>query len=57
MAQNKNTDAAYVNDFQTPVNVCDYMVSLLPGGVRSVLEPTPGTGNLVKSLNGGGCIM
>jgi len=28
------------------------MVGLLPAGVVSVLEPTPGAGNLVRSLNG-----
>lgn len=33
-------------DFQTPHNVCEYMVSLLPEHVISVLEPTPGEGNL-----------
>ena len=37
--------------FQTPMYVCDYMVSLLPKHVTSVLEPTPGEGNLVRSLN------
>ena len=36
--------------FQTPSEVCLYMVSLLPTGVQTVLEPTPGQGNLVKSL-------
>lgn len=36
--------------FQTPPSVCRYMVSLLPNGIRSVLEPTPGLGNLVSAL-------
>ena len=39
-----------IMDFQTPPNVCDYMVSLLPAGVETVLEPTPGIGNLVRAL-------
>lgn len=39
-------------DFQTPLPVCVYMVDLLPPGVVSVLEPTPGKGNIVKSLKG-----
>ena len=38
-------------DFQTHPVVCQYMVSLLPAGVSSVLEPTPGEGNLVRALN------
>lgn len=50
MAQDKAKDIAYVNDFQTPVPVAKYMVSLLPEGVRTVLEPTPGQGNIVKAL-------
>jgi len=43
---------AGTNDFQTPSWLCEYMVSLIPEGVKSVLEPTPGTGNLVKALVG-----
>lgn len=39
-------------NFQTPLWVCAIMVSLIPAGVRSVLEPTPGQGNLVAALNG-----
>lgn len=37
-------------EFQTPELVCGYMVSLLPSGIRKVLEPTPGEGNLVRGL-------
>lgn len=40
----------YTTGFQTPVNVCDYMVSLLSQNVKTVLEPTPGIGNIVNSL-------
>src|ERR1700694_5879712 len=50
MPQDKTKDLAYVNDFQTPVNVCEYMVDLLPASVKTVLEPTPGIGNLVRKL-------
>lgn len=39
----------YVN-FQTPKWCCDYMVSLIPYDCNTVLEPTPGAGNLVKSI-------
>lgn len=41
-------------DFQTRPDVCDYMVSLLPEGVATVLEPTPGEGNLVSALRSAG---
>lgn len=37
-------------DFQTRPDVCQYMVSLLPDRVKTVLEPTPGIGNLVLEL-------
>jgi len=37
-------------DFQTPDWVCKYMVSLLSDKVVTVLEPTPGEGNLVCAL-------
>lgn len=39
-------------DYQTPIEVCRYMVSLIPIGVQTVLEPTPGEGNILKCLNG-----
>lgn len=45
--QDKAKDLAYVNDFQTPDNVADYMASLIPDHCHSVLEPTPGMGSLV----------
>jgi type I restriction-modification system DNA methylase subunit len=37
-------------NFQTPVEVCEYMVELIPEWVVSVLEPTPGLGNIVNAL-------
>ena len=37
--------------FQTPPNICNYMVNMLPDGIQTVLEPTPGEGNLVKALS------
>jgi len=40
------------SDFQTPPEVCKYMVSLIPAGAKTILEPTPGIGNLVAQLNG-----
>lgn len=39
----------YIN-FQTRSDVCQYMVSLLPANIKTVLEPTPGKGNLISSL-------
>lgn len=46
----KNNHAQYKSDFQTPKNICDYMISLLPYGIKEVLEPTPGEGNIVTCL-------
>lgn len=37
--------------FQTPIEVCKYMVSLIPDGCSTVLEPTPGRGNIVSCLD------
>ena len=42
----------YKNDFQTPPEIAKYMVSLLPEGVQTVLEPTPGCGHIVRELKG-----
>lgn len=44
-------------DFQTPKGICEYMVTLLPYGVKKVLEPTPGIGNLVQTLEEHGYIV
>jgi|GEM_PF-848468 len=49
-ALKKKTAAELINDFQTPEDVCRYMVSLLPNHVKTVLEPTKGNGNLVAAL-------
>jgi len=41
-------------EFQTPVWVCDIMsqmISELITSPQTILEPTPGAGNLVKSIN------
>lgn len=40
------------SEFQTPIELCKHMVSLIPYGVITVLEPTPGDGNLVRELSG-----
>jgi type I restriction-modification system DNA methylase subunit len=37
-------------DFQTPAWVCNYMAGLVPLSAQTILEPTPGKGNLVNSL-------
>ena len=46
------TAEKYRTDFQTPELVAKYMVSLLPKSCRTVLEPTPGVGNIVSALIG-----
>lgn len=51
----KNDADKYATDFQTKPEVCDYMVSLLKGyEVKNVFEPTPGIGNIVRSLEKNG---
>lgn len=37
-------------DFQTKPYICDYMSKLVPSICKEILEPTPGEGNLVHSL-------
>lgn len=46
--QNKFED--WGDNFQTPENVCEYMAEFLIGNSGLILEPTPGKGKLVKSL-------
>lgn len=45
-----NNAKNYIADFQTPPEIAEYMASLVPDGCISVLEPTPGIGNLVRAL-------
>lgn len=40
------------SDFQTPKEVCEFMCSLIPADTVSILEPTPGEGNIVSILTG-----
>lgn len=39
-------------DFQTPDHVAQYMCGLIPPGTKTILEPTPGEGNILKHLSG-----
>lgn len=45
------TDRDYRAEFQTPPDVCKYMASLVPAGTVTVLEPSPGIGNIVRELS------
>lgn len=38
------------NNFQTPRWVCKIMINLIDGEPETILEPTPGEGNLVSAL-------
>jgi hypothetical protein len=38
------------SDFQTPYKVCSYMVDMIPTNSKTILEPTPGQGNLLNSI-------
>ena len=46
-----------MENFQTPTEICDYMASFLPDDAGIILEPTPGIGNLVKSLKNKGMVV
>lgn len=37
-------------NFQTPIKVAEYMVNMIPENAISILEPTPGKGNIVEIL-------
>lgn len=37
-------------NFQTPVDICEYMVDMVPANAVTILEPTPGLGNIVNAL-------
>jgi type I restriction-modification system DNA methylase subunit len=37
-------------DFQTPTHIAKFMVGMIPIGARTILEPTPGEGNILKLL-------
>ena len=39
-----------MDGFQTPLLVCEYMKSFIPVKTKTILEPTPGRGNLVSVL-------
>lgn len=45
-----------MNDFQTPVLTCKYMISLLPETATRILEPTKGIGNLQSEVEATGRI-
>lgn len=48
----KNDADLYSEDFQTPISVCKYMVRLIPDGVKTILEPSAGAGNILSQLAG-----
>lgn len=48
--KNEKTFKDWGDNFQTPLNICNYMASFLPNNVGLILEPTAGKGNLVKAL-------
>src|ERR1700743_1450013 len=44
----------FTRHYQTPPDVCRYMASLIPPYCQTILEPTPGIGNLVKAISDNG---
>ena len=49
-----NDAVKYVNVFQTPTYICDFMASMVPSDVGTILEPTVGQGNIKASLENKG---
>lgn len=49
---NNEVAVLFSSDFQTPINVGKYMSSMIKRGAKTILEPTPGIGNLVAALDG-----
>jgi len=46
-----NSDGIDYENFQSPPKICEYMASRVPkDSMLTVLEPTPGKGNLVEAL-------
>lgn len=37
-------------NYQTPPVVCEYMADMVPQSTQTILEPTPGIGNIVNAL-------
>lgn len=47
-----------INDnFQTPPIVAQYMASMLPNNCGTILEPTPGIGNLIEAARHNGNVI
>ena len=40
--------------YQTPESICRYMADMIPAGSKTILEPTPGIGNLVRAIESKG---
>lgn len=40
--------------YQTPADVIQYMISMVPGSARTILEPSPGMGGIVSALRNKG---
>lgn len=53
--ENKGKD--WGDHFQTPQHICEYMASFLPTDSGTILEPTPGKGNLVRVLEKYGTVI
>jgi hypothetical protein len=40
----------FQEQFQTPANVARHLISMIPAAAKTVLEPTPGMGNIVREF-------
>lgn len=47
-----NNWESHKGEYQTPPEIVKYMCSLIPQNTKTILEPTPGNGNIVSQLSG-----
>lgn len=57
MNSKESTFKDWGDSFQTPEVVANYMASFIPVGSGTILEPTPGMGNLVRAAESKGTVI
>lgn len=50
MVKESTSGISIDKNFQTPIEVVEFMLSMVPKETKTILEPTPGIGNIVKAL-------
>jgi len=57
MSSKEITFKDWGDSFQTPEVVANFMASFIPVACGTILEPTPGLGNLVRAVEGKGTVI